>query len=231
MTALLNICATQIKRIEFFGSQETNILPVSLAEAKARNLDLNTGYQKIDTPSGPMYVVDREQVAANAGKRRYDMTAEEREIQKRMTPAFWVPQVTPEAEKPALTLPDPHTMCPQGDHALRLKQLRPLQLTLADEEAGETKASHRSGRYMCPACRRHLVNSGTQHALTKCGHVVCKECVTQFVAKEGACPACSTPCSPAKDVVKHLLITAIQTCNHGDGSSLDSLSRLVRIAD
>jgi len=128
----------QLKAIDDFTNQETNVLPSSSSSSSSapRVIDNNTGYETIETKQGTMYMVDREQVAANASKRRYEMTKEEKEVQKRMTPAFWLPALTPEAEKPLLKAPEKHTMCPSGDHTLRLKQLKPLKLSLSDPTNG-----------------------------------------------------------------------------------------------
>lgn len=49
-------------------------------------------------------------------------------------------------------------------------------------------AQQKKLEFTCPVCLGPIV----QEMSTKCGHVFCKECITQSIATQGKCPVCRT---------------------------------------
>ncbi|XP_074375306.1 uncharacterized protein LOC141717094 [Apium graveolens] len=58
-------------------------------------------------------------------------------------------------------------------------------------------AQHKKFEFTCPVCLGPIV----QEMSTKCGHVFCKECISQSIATQGRCPVCRTKIS-MKDSIK-----------------------------
>lgn len=111
--------------------------------------------------------------------------------------AYWLPCFTPEAAE-RKEAPSTDTVCPQGNEKLRLKDLFPVSfLELADrgeEDGPPAPPRGGGGKYMCPSCSATLTNASTLTAVATCGHVFCKKCADQFVARDGCCLRCSAPC-------------------------------------
>lgn len=55
--------------------------------------------------------------------------------------------------------------------------------------------------YECGSCGKVLTNAIKSGCLSKCGHIVCLECIKKFVAKNKCCSVCDTPCKK-----KHVII-------------------------
>ncbi len=125
--------------------------------------------------------------------------------------------MTPDSGPEKVEKPAQHTVCPEGNHPLRLKQLRPVRFTAADNGTaaaaaaaaagsgavtktdekkagggggGSTQVSGSKGRFMCPSCRRGLSNVVKTCFISPCGHVICTHCVDTFVRKDKSCTQC-----------------------------------------
>ncbi|KAJ1972714.1 hypothetical protein H4R35_004526 [Dimargaris xerosporica] len=91
----------------------------------------------------------------------------------------------PESLQPMCTASDPH-------HPMSLKKLYSVRFTPA--QASPSQQSKTASEWMCPSCLKHLSN-GTKLTLAKrCGHVLCQQCMDQFVKGAGACNVCSAKC-------------------------------------
>jgi len=212
------------KAIDQFEKLEKGILPTDqIFDKKATNYDKSlvpTGYEAFETAEGKVYVVNKELVKQHSVSTA-NLTKEIVEERRKYLPCFWIPNLTPDAGKSKVSKPSGHCMCPEGNHVLRLKQLRPIHFTPASEESSSSSSSssgtekketkvkliggarinHAAGRWMCASCRKAITN-GTQLAcLSQCGHVLCITCVNQFVAKDGSCVSCGEKCRQ-KDVIR-----------------------------
>jgi len=189
-----------LKTIENFDNLETGIK----AQTPKQNEDKEgppIGYEAYDTPNGQVYVVDKEIVKAHSISTS-KLSKEEQEKRKKILPCFWVPNLTPDAGNQRIEKPPNYTVCPEGHHVLRLKQVRPVVFTLAVTESSTKEEKERvskailSGRYMCSSCRKGLTNAGKAVCLSKCGHVVCQPCHQNLIEKHHQCVMCGEDCQP-----------------------------------
>lgn len=104
-------------------------------------------------------------------------------------PSFWSPSVVPasntsnvlhEVNKKVKTQPT----CPSSDedkpHYYSLHTL--VTVSFTEETDPDTKTTLR----ICPACKKGLTNSSKAVMAKPCGHVLCKNCVDQFMKPPGA---------------------------------------------
>jgi len=105
---------------------------------------------------------------------------------------FWIPNLIPDHSKKKIEAPPKHTFCPTCNKKLRKKTLKPIKFTLIQ---GRTKEPTDAGdqNYSCCSCRKTFTNVHKKYHLRRCGHVVCKDCVTRLFKKELSCPLCSEP--------------------------------------
>jgi nitric oxide synthase-interacting protein len=85
-------------------------------------------------------------------------------------------------------------------HSHTNKATKPASTSAPVSSAIALNAS-KSGRYMCPSCRRGLSNIMRACCIVTCGHVLCRECCDRFVVKDQHCTHCSAKCV-AKDIVE-----------------------------
>ncbi|KAI9323519.1 hypothetical protein BX666DRAFT_2022249 [Dichotomocladium elegans] len=109
---------------------------------------------------------------------------------------FWIPTMTPEAEKKLKDVIKPvntQILCTAAKtpHPVSLKSLIDVKFQL--EESGNTKCQ-------CPACLKTLSNAVKISVMRQCGHVICNSCVDMFVKKTKRCYVCETK-TKSKDIV------------------------------
>ena len=103
-------------------------------------------------------------------------------------PSFWVPSVTPSSNtnnvlhtvtKKAKQFP----VCPASPddkpHHYSLHTL--VTVSFSEEDDSATKIKQR----ICPSCKKALTNTSKAMLAKPCGHVLCKNCVTKFMAPSG----------------------------------------------
>lgn len=203
------------KEAQLFAQLESGILPSSGAafSRKAQNVDASlvpAGYEAYETADGRVYVVDRNLVRTHSEASGPEAKAE----RKKYLPCYWIPSLTPEPGQAKLvTKPSTQTCCPEGKHVLRVKHLRPVRFTpapapvaasAADRERGKEDAKAArpaTDRSICPSCRNGFTNASKLGCLKPCGHVLCMQCVSELVLKDGACVDCGAPCTD-KDVIR-----------------------------
>jgi nitric oxide synthase-interacting protein len=113
-------------------------------------------------------------------------TAEE----KKKVASYWVPSVAPQAVSETIKKPSKQTTCPEGKHAVALKDLISVQFTVNASESEQDKF-----KYMCPVCKKTLNNTPKVVLMKSCGHVICVTCHKQFGEDkqsrgEGKCAQC-----------------------------------------
>jgi len=125
-----------------------------------------------DKPKMPTYVFDEKEPKLNA---------------------FWVPSLTPAAAAKRLEMPNKDTLCKEGNHPLKLKQLIVVRFTPNTLNTDAEDPNHvRTARYCCPVCRRTLTDAPKAVLLKSCGHVHCLSCCEKF-ANEKICTVCDKP--------------------------------------
>jgi nitric oxide synthase-interacting protein len=151
-------------------------------------------------PDGHTYYLDKEYKTNMDKKQQFEaMSTIRRQIEMaKGLPSFWVPSKGPEAIVEDMKKPSEETMCIEGNHPLRLKQLIKVHFheIKAPGSGGDITAVKQ-----CPICRKEFTNSRKIALLKGCGHVVCMQCVTDYVSKERKCFVCTQPAGE-KDVIK-----------------------------
>ncbi|KAI9250884.1 hypothetical protein BDA99DRAFT_204314 [Phascolomyces articulosus] len=110
--------------------------------------------------------------------------------------SFWLPTMTPEAEKQYKDEIKPiqtQTMCTavKIPHPVSLKSLIDVKFQYEDEAKKKCQ---------CPACLKSLSNASKFSVMRSCGHVVCNTCVDMFVKKTKRCYVCEAKIK-SKDIV------------------------------
>jgi len=103
--------------------------------------------------------------------------------------AFWLPSLTPTAPEAPMAAPVTKTMCFEGNHAVRLKQLIKVLFTPIKGLEADPK-NIRNGKYQCPICCKTLANGPKVSVLKTCGHVMCTKCI-KTIQKENRCYVCN----------------------------------------
>jgi len=149
------------------------------------------GSESFTTSDGKVYYFDQDYKDVNDKKIQFDAMTTIRkqvEIEKGLS-SFWVPSLTPDAGVTEILKPSEETKCTEGNHALRLKQLIPVQFIKKDKES------------ICPICSKTLSNVIKSALLKECGHVICQTCANNFIKLEKKCFVCNVPCRD-KDIIK-----------------------------
>ena len=103
-------------------------------------------------------------------------------------PSFWIPALTPQAEKTKLTKPDKTVYCPMTGKPLRMKDLIEVKFKEIRDEDDAKPGKKRSliskdERYVCAVTNDVLSNSTPVAVLRPTGDVVTVECVEKIIKK------------------------------------------------
>ncbi|OAA54426.1 zinc finger containing protein [Cordyceps fumosorosea ARSEF 2679] len=145
------------------------------------------------------------------GKRKFELDADELEriakedrtkarkaiedekAAKLSLPSFWTPSLTPDATKDARLLEaskktKPVAVCPaspsDSPHALTMQSLITIHFDVQPDPSRPETTTR-----VCPSCRKALTNASSPAMAVKCGHVLCLNCVKQFVKPPSKQPA------------------------------------------
>ncbi|KAH7258092.1 hypothetical protein MRS44_010386 [Fusarium solani] len=96
-------------------------------------------------------------------------------------PSFWTPSLTPDAQtsklppvvKKAKTVPTCPASSPDDTHSITMQNL--ITINFNEEEISTGK------QRTCPSCRKMLTNASNPMMAKQCGHVMCHNCVKQFM--------------------------------------------------
>jgi len=99
--------------------------------------------------------------------------------------SFWLPELAPQAKEALIKKPSKILKSPFGK-PIKLKDLVSLNLTAIPDN--DDPNLMKTGRYMCPLCKKSLNNVKGVCCLTGCGHVFCSGCVTTILKKDMMCP-------------------------------------------
>ncbi|KAF5005644.1 hypothetical protein FDECE_7921 [Fusarium decemcellulare] len=106
---------------------------------------------------------------------------DEEKAAKPTLPSFWTPSLTPDAQsnklppvvKKAKTVPTCPASSPEDTHPITLQNL----ITINFNEDEGPKGKQRT----CPSCLKMLTNASNPMMARQCGHVLCHNCVKQFM--------------------------------------------------
>lgn len=137
----------------------------------------------------------------NPTEMRRDLKRKMREQdEKRGLACYWAHSEIPEAPEEDAPPPRASTMCPEGDHVLKMKHLVSVVFK-ASSSAAETDTD----RFECPSCLKVLKNGVPCSVITSCGHAMCATCLA---TQDGRCFVCEKPFKS-----KHVIALK----NHGTG--------------
>lgn len=98
-------------------------------------------------------------------------------------PSFWIPALTPQSKATEVKKPDETIRCPMSGRPLRIKDLIPVNFTLAKD--GDDRALiAKDVRYVCAVTNDILSNSVPCAVLRSSGSVVTMECVEKIIKKD-----------------------------------------------
>ncbi|KAM0751891.1 hypothetical protein T439DRAFT_325087 [Meredithblackwellia eburnea MCA 4105] len=113
---------------------------------------------------------------------------EQEEERKAKLPNFWLPSLTPNAEKEHSKEIKLQTLClvDEPAHPLSLKSLTTINFT--EEDSTTLPVGERT--CICPVCRKALSNNVKSFLLRSCGHVLCHTCTTTLAIPDSSCSHC-----------------------------------------
>ncbi|CAN8004216.1 unnamed protein product [Ixodes pacificus] len=99
-------------------------------------------------------------------------------------PSFWVPCLTPSAEKKKMDKPKNVVLCPMSGHPIKAKDLFPIKFTPVVDPDDKASLITKKARFMCAVTHDILGNSVPCAALKTSGNVVTMECVEKLLKKD-----------------------------------------------
>jgi len=109
---------------------------------------------------------------------------------KSTLPSFWIPSLTPQADKTKVEKPEKTIYCPMSGKPLKMKDLIDVKFHLIKPDDKEVKKSiiAREERYKC-AVTHDVLNNATPVAVLKpTGDAVTVECVEKIIKKDWTHP-------------------------------------------
>ncbi|CAK8689310.1 unnamed protein product [Clavelina lepadiformis] len=98
-------------------------------------------------------------------------------------PSFWIPSLTPQANKDKVAKPDSKVYCPMSKKPLKLKDLIPVKFTPIADRDKKTSVIAKKDRWMCAVTHDTLGNFIPCAVLRPTGDVVTMECVEKIIRK------------------------------------------------
>ncbi|CAH0551724.1 unnamed protein product [Brassicogethes aeneus] len=99
-------------------------------------------------------------------------------------PSFWVPSMTPQAEKSKVVKPDNTIYCPISQQPMKVKDLIDVKFTPVKDPSDKKSLIAKENRYMCAVTHDILSNSVPCAVLKPTGDVVTLECVEKIIKKD-----------------------------------------------
>eukprot|EP01132_Coremiostelium_polycephalum_P001275 gene1275-1606_t len=98
--------------------------------------------------------------------------------------SFWVPSLTPQSKNNLIEKPCPNTMCHEGNHPLKVKQLIQVKFSILSSNNNDSSSRKKINddqdlpivngkeqlQYYCKICTKQFNNSSNLVLLKKCGH-------------------------------------------------------------
>ncbi|CDW78899.1 methyltransferase-like protein 10 [Stylonychia lemnae] len=152
-----------LNKINTFESKELAMPQASLTSKQIKLQDLSDDQR-----------VQQEQLEEMQKKKEGPTVKREDQKQEWIKTSFWAPDNVPALQKEEMKAPSKKLICPAQikesieEHQIKMKDL--VNLKMEQNEQNE---------YICWICKKGLVHQKII-ASKKCGHVMCKECVTKF---------------------------------------------------
>jgi nitric oxide synthase-interacting protein len=125
-------------------------------------------------------------VSANPDALRRDLKRKKQEeTASRGVTCFWAHSEIPEAPEEDAPPPPSSTMCPEGEHALKMKHL----VSVIFKTASGASATD-TDRFECPSCLKVLKNGVECTVIKSCGHAMCATCLA---TQDNQCFVCEKP--------------------------------------
>lgn len=102
----------------------------------------------------------------------------------KILPSFWIPSLTPNAEKVKMKKPEKSVMCPMSGRPLKAKDLIPIHFTEVNDPDDKRSLITRKDRYMCAVTHDILGNSVPCAVLHTSGNIVTMECIEKLIKKD-----------------------------------------------
>jgi len=102
---------------------------------------------------------------------------------KKELPSFWIPDLTPQAEKSKVEKPHSKVYCPMSSKPLKMKDLIPVKFTPIADRDTKTSVIAKKNRWMCAVTHDTLRNSVPCAVLRPTGDVVTVDCVEKIIRK------------------------------------------------
>ena len=102
-------------------------------------------------------------------------------------PSFWIPMLTPQAEKSRVEKPDKTIYCPMSGKPIKFKDMIEVKFTLLDKSDAKNdgqKLIAKEERYKCAVTHDILNNATPVAVLRPTGDVVTVECVEKIIRKD-----------------------------------------------
>lgn len=99
-------------------------------------------------------------------------------------PSFWIPALTPNADKVQMKKPGKAVLCPMSGQPIKVKDLIPIEFTEINDPDEKKSLIARRDRYMCAVTHDVLGNSVPTAVLKTSGNVVTMECVEKLIKKD-----------------------------------------------
>jgi len=116
--------------------------------------------------------------SASQNKKREAPRKDAEPVKKMKLASYWVPGVREELKgNELLKKPSQDTMCPEGNHPIKLKQLVALKFSENTNKGKALDPNKSPSSYQCFVCYKTLNNAVKAGALQKCGHVMCIPCL------------------------------------------------------
>jgi len=96
-------------------------------------------------------------------------------------PSFWVPCLTPAADKTKVKKPEDKVLCPMSGKPLIFKKLIPIKFTPIADRNTTTSTISKTARWQCAVTHDTLGNSVPCAVLRTTGDVVTQECVDRIM--------------------------------------------------
>lgn len=175
------------KRMKAFEKQKTaeeNELK-ELAEAGHKSKVAKFMQKEKDIVSKPLNPFKTLDDKPTSSKHRTEIVNSQYGDKNNTLVSFWIPQLTPQAEKKKIDKPSSKVYCPITNVPIKLKDLIPVKFTPIADRDRKTSVISKKDRWMCAVTHDTLGNSIPLVVLRPTGDVVTLECVEKLIKPNG----------------------------------------------
>ncbi|KAJ3117518.1 hypothetical protein HDU96_006447 [Phlyctochytrium bullatum] len=144
-------------------------------------------FKGLKTPDGIIYIPDN-----TVDYDTSELYGKVKELEKES------PSLTPEATPTLVEDPPKTLLCTASDPPHAIHSLK--KLTAVNFVKSPTKDNAKGPSNMCPSCVKNLHNGLKMIVIKTCGHVICRNCYTQFVKNSKKCLVCEASFKDADNI-------------------------------